>query len=632
MASLNINGLRSHIDEIKLLLNDLKIDVLALNETKLDDSINRQITKIAGFKQVRLDRSRQGGGVSLYVRDSIQYILRNNIPNSNLELLCIEVQPYKSKPFLLIAWYRPPNDPVTTFQRVEVVLSYLDSDGKEMILMGDTNCDLSKDSIESPLNSNSRRIQRLYEMFSLQQIIKEPTRVTLTTSTLIDHIATSCIGSILEAGVHKITLSDHYIIFCMRKLNAFNSSGHKTIRTRNMKKFNEEAFLADVAKDPWDRAVSVTDDVDSMVEAWSYLFSFFIEKYAPIRDIRVSDRNCPWVNSELKAMMKSRDRLKKAAVSAKSESLMRSYREARNKVNSLKISRKKNYYKDRISQHSGNMKETWKITNDLLNKRSKSTDINSLNVGNIEIVDKRVISNSMNSYFCSVGEELANKIEDCAKPLLTGMYTMNKCSTKFHFNNIQDQHIRDAMAKVKTSKGFGNDKISSYFLNLALPIISKSLTCLFNRSISQCKFPASWKIARVTPIFKDGDKSAKENYRPISVLPVISRLFEKIIYNQLYKYLNSHGFLSSNQSGFRALHSTLTALLKNTDDWYSGMDLGKYVGTVFIDLKKAFDTVDHVLLQKLNHYGVQGLDLKWFESYLSNRKQFTRIDGIDSSI
>ena len=96
MASLNINGLRSHIDEIKLLLNELEIDILALNETKLGDSINRQKTEIAGFKEVRLDRSRQGGGVSLYLRDSIQYILRNDIPNSNLELLCIEVQPIKA--------------------------------------------------------------------------------------------------------------------------------------------------------------------------------------------------------------------------------------------------------------------------------------------------------------------------------------------------------------------------------------------------------------------------------------------------------------------------------------------------------------------------------------------------------
>ena len=242
MASLNINGLRSHIDEIKLLLDQLEIDILALNETKLDNSIDCQITDIAGFKQVRRDRSRHSEGVIFYVRDSMRFILRNDIPNSNLELLCIEVQPHKSKPFLLIGWYRPPNDSITTFHKLETLLSYLDKEGKEIILMGDTNCDLSKDSMDIPLNSNSRRIQKLYELFSLQQIIKEPTRVTITTSTLIDHIATSCIDNFLKAGVHNIPLSDHYLIFCMCKLNVSNASGNKTIRTRNMKEFNEEAF------------------------------------------------------------------------------------------------------------------------------------------------------------------------------------------------------------------------------------------------------------------------------------------------------------------------------------------------------------------------------------------------------
>ena len=97
------------------------------------------------------------------------------------------------------------------------------------------------------------------------------------------------------------------------------------------------------------------------------------------------------------------------------------------------------------------MKETWKIANDLLKKRSKSTNINSLNDENIEIVDKRGISNAINTYFCSVGEELANKIEDCVNPLLNGMYAVNNCNTRFHFENIEDQHIRDAMTKIKIS-------------------------------------------------------------------------------------------------------------------------------------------------------------------------------------
>ena len=134
-------------------------------------------------------------------------------------------------------------------------------------------------------------------------------------------------------------------------------------------------------------------------------------------------------------------------------------------------------------------------------------------------------------------------------------------------------------------------------------------------------------------VFKDGDKSAKENYRPISVLPVVSRLSEKLVYNQLYQYLNLNDLLASNQSGFRTLHSTATALLKITDDWYCGLDVGKYVGVIFVDLKKAFDTVDHeILVQKLAHCGIQSSELKWSKSYLSNRSQFTRVNDVDSKV
>ena len=143
----------------------------------------------------------------------------------------------------------------------------------------------------------------------------------------------------------------------------------------------------------------------------------------------------------------------------------------------------------------------------------------------------------------------------------------------------------------------------------------------------------SWKVARDTPIFNDRDKTDKSNYRPISVLPVISRLVEKLVTNQLYQYVNDSGHFSSGQSGFLLLHSTVTCLLKNTDDWYNGIDLGKLVGLVFLDLKKAFDIVDHnILCKKLELYGVQKREISWFKSYLSNRKQFCRVNGVDSKI
>ena len=234
-------------------------------------------------------------------------------------------------------------------------------------------------------------------------------------------------------------------------------------------------------------------------------------------------------------------------------------------------------------------------------------------------------------YFCSVGKDLADKISPVANPLLSGDFEMNKAKAKFHFSAIEVQEIRDAFAKVKTAKSFGIDNISSYFLKLALPFIENSLAFMFNTSIQTSMFPDSWKIARVTPIYKNGDRADKSNYRPISVLPVISRLFEKLITNQVYQHMEDNGLFSSGQSAYLRLHSTVTHLLKNTDDWYNGLDLGKLVGLVFIDLKKAFDTVDHeILCQKLVHYGVQQRELAWFRSYLYNRKQFCRVNGVCS--
>ena len=156
---------------------------------------------------------------------------------------------------------------------------------------------------------------------------------------------------------------------------------------------------------------------------------------------------------------------------------------------------------------------------------------------------------------------------------------------------------------------------------------------IFNTSLETSQFPDPWKIARVLPIFKDGDKIEKSNYRPISVLPVFSRLFEKLVFKQLYQYLNDRCFINSNQSGFRELNSTVTCLLKNTDDWYCGMDTGNLGGMGFVDLKKALDTVDHhILCGKLESYSVLHKELAWFGSYLSNRVQYCRVNGVDSQI
>ena len=219
--------------------------------------------------------------------------------------------------------------------------------------------------------------------------------------------------------------------------------------------------------------------------------------------------------------MINRDRLKKAALKSKSPSIMDSYRQARNEGNSLNIQLKKQHFAAKISEYKGNMKETWKTINELLNKRSKSTNIDCIKDSGNAIINKKEISNTINRFFSTIGENLTSKIETVPNPLQFGNFDNTNGNVKFKLRIIEVQEIRNAISKTKSSKSFGKDNISCYFLKLALPYIENALACLFNTSLETNNFPGSWKSARVTPIFKEGDKADKSNYRHISVLPVI---------------------------------------------------------------------------------------------------------------
>ena len=311
--------------------------------------------------------------------------------------------------------------------------------------------------------------------------------------------------------------------------------------------------------------------------------------------------------------------------------LMESYRQIRNRLNNLNIQLKREYFSDKITQFQGDLKKTWKTINQVINKKSNTTIVPMLTVDGQTIRDNKAIASSMNEYFCSIGNKLSEKIPNKANPLLSGEYPFETLPLSFSFSAIMTDKLSSTLNKMKTSHGSGHDGIASFYLKIAMPVVGGSLCDLFNKSLFAGKFPEDWKIARIAPIFKSGAKDDRSNYRPISVLPFMSRLFEKLIFNQFYEYLDANKSLYEHQSGFRLLHSVATALLASTNDWYLNIDKGKYTGLIFIDLKKAFDTVDHkILLKKLKMYGVTGLEHDWFTSYLDNRKQFCRVDGTSS--
>ena len=181
---------------------------------------------------------------------------------------------------------------------------------------------------------------------------------------------------------------------------------------------------------------------------------------------------------------------------------------------------------------------------------------------------------------------------------------------------IRLKNVLTTLRYLKVSKSTGTDKIPAKMLRIAADVIAPSLTHIFNLSLSTGIFVDDWKNARVTPIHKDGSKLVMGNYRPISVLPIISKIFEQEIFQQLYKYMNENNLISKFQSGFRPGYSTLSALIQMCDAWFNNMDNGELTGVVFLDIQKAFDSIDHnILLDKLKFYGISQMEFKWFQSF-----------------
>ena len=399
MAFLNVVSLPKNIDEIRHSMTNKYIDLIAFNETRLDSNINDNMVHINNYDLIRKDRSRNGGGVCIFLHNSINYKIRHDLIPPELECVFKEIIKPHSRPFLVSTVYRPPNPPLEFFDNLEKLIKAIDDENKEMYILGDLNCDMLRKDNE--INTPTMTVKSLYEQYQLYQLIDQATRITMTTSSLIDHIVTNTPEKISASGVIHTGISDHSLIFAIRKISIMNKQ-ENTIKIRNMKNFNEHNFINELQEQHWEYMYFFATDPNCMWEIWKTLFLEVLNKHAPIQNKKVRSKNVPWITRRIKELIISRDKLKRKAIITNLETDWYNYKQIRNKVNTELRNAKKDYYPSKIASQKQNPKQAWKTINNLLGRQCKQTVVNQLDIEGETLTNNEDIAESFNNYFSNI--------------------------------------------------------------------------------------------------------------------------------------------------------------------------------------------------------------------------------------
>ena len=467
--------------------------------------------------------------------------------------------------------------------------------------------------------------------YGLLPLIIHPSRVVEgQTPSLIDNIFSNNIHENILSGNIYLTLSEHFSQFAsvvrdkidVRKINMVG---------RDYSKFSADTYRDDVSIQNWNLS---SNDTNFLMGDFVWKITGCSDRHAPIKKLNPKEIKLklnPWMTPELLKLIRIRDRLF-ARKKREPDNLLvkQTYNRARNRVNRDIQKAKKEHYKSYFETHSTNIKKTWEGIRKIVNvKKSANFTISQLNVKGKIIDDPTAIANSFNNFFANVGPETEKTVPKVPNKC-PSMYLKNRNQFEFIIAHISEQEILDIINSL-ANKSSGPASIPLRLLKIAADLIVIPLCYIINISFSTGVFPDVLKVAKVITLHKGGSTQEVNNFRPISLLSIFDKILEKLMHKRLYTLLDDHDILYKNQFGFRKKSSTAHSLIEISEQIKESIDNGKYGCGIFIDLKKAFDTVNHkIFLMKLEHYGIRGAALKWFESYLTDRKQFVYYNGVSS--
>ena len=631
---MNCRSVVNKREELEFIIQETDADLICLTETWLDSSVPAQSLVPDGYRIIRKDRSNdfkqkygknKGGGVALLHKEQIKVEKKDYLTDDIEEILWVQVKTKQS--FMLGILYRAdytdilnPNI-ISNETAIENNIRKANEISNKIILAGDFNVDIS--------NSESRDTQilkNIYESYGLSQILDKPTRYNKQTGkpTILDHfwLNEEELPYIEKVGTF-IGLSDHLGTYLKLKKQK-QVVNIKNIKFRNYKKYDKDDFNQDL-----DEALS-SGSIQEHIEnkninlAMNELIRTIqnsINKFAPITEIRVIKKSklVPWFTQELRELISTKNALIQDSFLYGCEMFKNRIKMLNNSINYLKRKLKTKYLTDSLNQAENDSRKCWDIINTVVD-RKKSKDKTEPDMMN---QDK---ANSFNKFFANVGKQIQDNLKlDIKLDDFSGL-------TGFEFKYETPQTISKIISSLKLATATGYDEISTKILKDASHTLSPYICSIINLGYETHEFPTCMKKATITALYKKKDTNLISNYRPISILPAISKIIEKSATNQLVNYLEQNNILSKNQHAYRNRHSTVTCLAEVVDFLYQLWDSNKYAAIISLDLSKAFDSISHqLLLNKLAKQGLSENAILWVKSYLSERIQVTKFRDFTST-
>lgn len=496
----------------------------------------------------------------------------------------------------IICIYRSPISDVNLFlNKLETLLFGLPTKSTT-VLTGDFNINFSDKE-----STDRQTLANLLTCFNLNMHVNSYTRVSQYSSTTIDYFCTN-LNKGVSCSIVSPGLSDHEAVYCSLEIESNITTNNKYKYGRLYSKNNYNRFFQYCLQCDWNDILNRDSSLDDFYKCLIYAFS----KAFPIQKIKIKKKK-PWLTRGIKTSAKNLRNLHYIRKYTQEVFFFEYYTKYRNIYKKVIKTAKENYFNARLNHANNKSKESWAIINELRGKDHCSTKTN-------------INPNDLNNYYCSIADKLTENIIPPNDPLSYMKDINNNQTLCLYDTNIVE--LKEVIKEIKNKNASGIDEMSIKIFENLPDVTLNVLVYLINKSFQMGIFPSFLKISLVIPLHKGGDVDDPSNYRPISLIPTLAKIIEKLVKKRVLGFLISSKLLSSEQFGFQCNKSTNDAMFSFLYRVYTELNMGEAAAAIFCDLSKAFDCVQHeILLKKLGHYGFRGVSLEWFNSYLSGREQ-----------